>query len=53
MALIGSLGVLAANLRLGVLGFLCWFGLLPAAIAAAALAAYPRYMARRLAVMET
>lgn len=52
MALIGGLGILAASIHLGFLGFILAYGGLPAALAAGALAAYPRYAEAKLGSLE-
>jgi ABC-2 type transport system permease protein len=52
MGLIGSLAALAAVLKLSTLAFLVLYGLVPALLAGLALAAYPRYAAKRLAELE-
>jgi ABC-2 type transport system permease protein len=52
MGLLGGLGVLSALLRLDRLGFLLFYGLLPALLAGLAFALYPRYAERKLASLE-
>ena len=53
MSLLGLLGVLAVKLHLGSLANVLVFGLVPAILAAAGLAFYPRYATKRIMSMET
>jgi ABC-2 type transport system permease protein len=52
MGLFAGLGVLAPAIKLPALGFVGLYGILPAALAAIAIALYPRYAQKRIARID-